>query len=72
MNRPQDRDDDFESRLLAHLKAHVAARGDAAARREASEAATGTPVWRRRGTRLAMVGVLALAGVATVARRRRR
>lgn len=63
MNRRQDQNDDFESRLLAHLKAHVAERGDAAARREASEATTGTPAWRRRGHRLAMVGVLALAGV---------
>jgi len=63
VNRRQDQSDDFESRLLAHLKVHVAERGDAAARREASEATTGTPVWRRRGPRLAMVGVLALAGV---------
>jgi hypothetical protein len=63
VNRRQDQNDDFESRLLARLKAHVAERGDAAARREASEATTAPPVWRRRGPRLALVGALVLAGV---------
>jgi hypothetical protein len=62
MNRRQDPKDDFESRLLAELKARVAERGDAAARSEAT-AATPTPAWRRRGPRLALVGALALAGV---------
>jgi hypothetical protein len=63
VNRKQDQGDDFESRLLAHLKALVAERGDAAARREASDAATRTPAWRRRGPRLALVGAFALAAV---------
>jgi hypothetical protein len=63
VNRRQDPNDNFESRLLARLKAHVAQRGDAAARQEASEATTGAPAWRRRGPRLAVVGALALAGV---------
>jgi hypothetical protein len=62
MNRRQDPNDDFESRLLAELKARVAERGDAAARSE-TVAATRTPAWRRRGPRLALVGALALAGV---------
>jgi hypothetical protein len=57
--------DDFESRLLAQLKAIVAER-DAAARREASDAPTGTPVWRRRGPRLALAAALALVAVAVV------
>jgi hypothetical protein len=63
VNRRQDQDDDFESRLLTQLKARVAERGDAAARSEASAAATRAPVWRRRGPRLALVGALALAGI---------
>jgi hypothetical protein len=63
VNRRQDQNDDFESRLLAHLKTHVAERGDEAARQEAAEMTTSPPVWRRRGPRLALVGVLALAGV---------
>ena len=62
MNRRQDPKDDFESRLLAELKARVAERDDAAARSEAA-AAIPTPAWRRRGPRLALVGALALAGV---------
>ncbi|HEY2478855.1 MAG TPA: hypothetical protein VGI17_08985 [Solirubrobacterales bacterium] len=63
MNRQQRHDDDFEGRLLAHLKALVAERGDAAARREAAETATRAPAWRRRGPRLALVGAVALAAV---------
>jgi hypothetical protein len=63
VNRQQGQGDDFESRLLAHLKALVAARGDAAARSDASAAAIRTPAWRRRGPRLALVGALALAGI---------
>jgi hypothetical protein len=62
MNRRQDPKDDFESRLLAELKARVAERGDAAARSETA-AATPPPAWRRRGPRLALVGALALAGI---------
>ncbi len=62
MNRRQDPKDDFESRLLAELKARVAERGDAAARSETT-AVTPTPAWRRRGPRLALVGALALAGI---------
>jgi hypothetical protein len=56
--------DDFESRLLDQLKAHVAERGAEAARREASEEPAPMPAWRRRGPRLALAGVLALAAVA--------
>jgi hypothetical protein len=56
--------DDFESRLRDLLKAHVAERGAEAARREAAEPPTPTPAWRRRGPRLALAGVLALAAVA--------
>jgi hypothetical protein len=63
VNRRKDQNQDFESRLLAHLKAYVAERGDAAARQQASEATTAPPVWRRRGPRLALVGALALAAV---------
>jgi hypothetical protein len=55
--------DDFESRLLAHLKARVAERDDAAARRAADDALTPSPVWRRRGPRLVVVGAFALAAV---------
>ena len=61
MNRHQDQNDDFESRLLAQLKAHVAERGDAAARQKTSGGPTRPPAWRRRGPRLALVGALALA-----------
>ncbi len=66
VNRRPNRSEDFESRLLGHLKARVAERGAAAARDEAAgtaEVATAPPVWRRRGPRLALVGALALAGV---------
>ena len=63
MNRRRDPKDDFEGRLLAHLKARVAERGDVAARGEAAEATTHAPAWRRRGPRLALVGALALAGI---------
>jgi hypothetical protein len=63
VNRRPDRKDDFEGRLLARLKAHVAERGDAAARSEAPAATAGPPLWRRRGPRLALVGALALAAV---------
>jgi hypothetical protein len=55
--------DDFEGRLLAHLKAHVAERDEAANQRAAAEAAAPPPVWRRRGPRLALAGVAALAAV---------
>jgi hypothetical protein len=58
--------DDFESRLLDQLKAHVAERGAEASRREASDAPAPMPAWRRRGPRLALAGVLALAAVAVV------
>lgn len=66
MNRRPNRNDDFESRLLGHLKARVAERGAAAAPEETAETGgttTGPPVWRRRGPRLALIGALALAGV---------
>jgi hypothetical protein len=56
--------EDFESRLLGRLKAIVAERGDEAARREAAEPAPRPAAWRRRGPRLALAGVLALAAVA--------
>ncbi|MBS1888284.1 MAG: hypothetical protein JSU06_13960 [Actinobacteria bacterium] len=65
MNRQSGRGDDFESRLLAHLKALVAARGDAASRREVAAGAAGPPIWRRRGPRLALVGALALVAIVT-------
>jgi hypothetical protein len=55
--------DDFEGRLLAHLKALVAERDAAATERQAADAVTPAPVWRRRGPRLALVGALALAAV---------
>ena len=65
MKRQGSQGENFESRLLGQLKAHVAERGDEAARREAVDQATSrTPVWRRRGPRLALAGVLALAAVA--------
>ncbi len=64
MRSRKDQNEDFESRLLAQLKAHVAARGDAASREEAAAPATAAPVWRRRGPRLALVGAFALAAVA--------
>jgi hypothetical protein len=64
VKRQGNQGDDFESRLLGQLKAIVAERGDEAARREAAEPVTPTPAWRRRGPRLALAGVLALAAVA--------
>jgi hypothetical protein len=64
MKQQGNQGDDFESRLLDQLKAHVAERGAEASRREASEAPAPAPAWRRRGPRLALAGVLALAAVA--------
>jgi hypothetical protein len=55
---------DFESRLLARLKAVVAERGTAAAVAEAAEAQAATPSWRRRAPRLALGTGVALAAVA--------
>ncbi|MBS1892617.1 MAG: hypothetical protein JST59_15070, partial [Actinobacteria bacterium] len=66
MKRQENQRDDFESRLLGHLKAIVAERGDQASRREAAAPAPRLPAWRRRAPRLALVGALALAAVAVV------
>ncbi|MBS1894528.1 MAG: hypothetical protein JST59_24770 [Actinobacteria bacterium] len=66
MKRQENQRDDFESRLLGHLQAIVAERGDEALRREAAAPAPRPPAWRRRGPRLAFVGALALAAVAVV------
>ena len=65
MNRQGGQRDDFESRLLAQLKAIVAER-DAAARGDVSAAPARPPVWRRRGPRLALAGALALVAIAVV------
>ncbi|HEX6689152.1 MAG TPA: hypothetical protein VF085_10880 [Solirubrobacterales bacterium] len=65
MTQQRKPDDNFEERLLTRLKAEVAERGAAAARREAEEASTAAPAWRRRGPRLALGGGVALAAVAT-------
>jgi hypothetical protein len=66
VKRQENQRDDFESRLLGHLKAIVAERGDEASPREAVAPAPRPPAWRRRGPRLALVGALALAAVAVV------
>lgn len=66
MKRQENQRDDFESRLLGHLQAIVAERGDEASRRETVAPAPRPPAWRRRGPRLALVGALALAAVAVV------
>jgi hypothetical protein len=63
VNRRQGQGEDFEGRLLAHLKAIVAERGVAADRRATAETATRAPAWRRRGPRLAFVGTFALAAI---------
>jgi hypothetical protein len=64
VNRREDQNENFEARLLARLKAHVAERGAEAAREEAAaEPSLPPPAWRRRGPRLALVGALALAAI---------
>jgi hypothetical protein len=64
VNQGGNQGDDFESRLLDQLKAIVAARADEASRRDAAEPVARPAAWRRRGPRLALAGVIALAAVA--------
>lgn len=63
MSNEQKPHDDFESRLLAQLRAVVAERDTAAAESEANAEGL-KPAWRRGGPRLALGGGVALAAVA--------
>lgn len=64
MSQEQKPQADFESRLLARLRAVVAERGAAATAAEAAKAQAATSSWRRRAPRLALCAGVALAAVA--------